>query len=135
VNAARKTAMLTYALLIMPVAAAPLVSDKWLAVLLIGVAAGSHQAFSANLFTINSDMFPRKAIGSIVGIGGFAGAIGGFSLQLGAGWIRTLTGNYVVLFAIAGSAYILALAIIQLLIPRIEPAMIPDSLSRDTQTR
>jgi ACS family hexuronate transporter-like MFS transporter len=120
-NAARKTAMLTYALCIMPVAAAPLVSEKWLAVLLIGVAAGSHQAFSANLFTINSDMFPRKAIGSIVGIGGFAGAIGGFTLQLAAGWLRHLTGNYVLLFTIAGSAYLVALAVIQLFIPRIEP--------------
>jgi MFS transporter, ACS family, hexuronate transporter len=112
---------LTYALCIAPVAAAPLVSEKWLAVLLIGVAAGSHQGFSANLFTINSDMFPRKAIGSIIGIGGFAGAMGGFILQLAAGWLREMTGNYVALFAISGSAYLLALLVIQLLIPRVEP--------------
>ena len=120
-NAARKTAMLTFALCIVPVAAAPLLSEKWLAVFLIGVAAGSHQGFSANLFTINSDIFPRKAIGSIIGIGGFAGAMGGFFLQLSAGWIKQSTGNYVALFAIAGSSYLLALLIIQLLIPRIEP--------------
>ncbi|MBA3481792.1 MAG: MFS transporter [Pirellulales bacterium] len=120
-NAARKTAMLTYALCIVPVAAAPLVSEKWLAVILIGVAAGSHQGFSANLFTINSDIFPRKAIGSIIGIGGFAGAMGGFTLQLGAGWLKQVTGSYVTLFAIAGSAYVLALVILQILIPRIEP--------------
>lgn len=120
-NAARKTAMLTYALCIVPVAAAPLVSEKWLAVFLIGLAAGSHQGFSANLFTINSDMFPRNAIGSIIGIGGFAGAIGGFTLQLAAGWLKEMTGNYVAMFAIAGSAYLLALLVIQVLIPRVEP--------------
>jgi MFS transporter, ACS family, aldohexuronate transporter len=120
-NAARKTAMLTFALCVVPVAAAPLVSEKWFAVFLIGMAAGSHQGFSANLFTINSDMFPRKAIGSIIGIGGFAGAMGGFTLQLCAGWLKQATGNYVLLFAIAGSAYLLALLIIHLLVPRIEP--------------
>jgi MFS transporter, ACS family, hexuronate transporter len=129
VNAARKTAMLTYALCIVPVAAAPLVADKWLAVLLIGVAAASHQGFSANLFTLVSDCFPRRAVGSIVGIGGFAGAIGGFCLQLSAGQLKQMTGNYVVLFAIAATAYLLALAIVQLLIPRVEPVEIsvPDN--------
>lgn len=120
-NAARKTAMLTFALCIAPVAAAPLVSEKWLAVLLIGLAAGSHQGFSANLFTVNSDIFPRSAIGSIIGIGGFAGAMGGFALQLGAGWLKQMTGSYVTLFAIAGSAYLIALLVLQILIPRIEP--------------
>ena len=98
-----------------------LVGEKWLAVFLIGLAAGSHQGFSANLFTINSDIFPRNAIGSIIGIGGFAGAMGGFALQLGAGWLKQMTGNYVTLFAIAGSAYLLALLVVQILIPRIEP--------------
>jgi ACS family hexuronate transporter-like MFS transporter len=120
-NAARKTAMLTFALLVTPVAAAPLVSEKWLAVFLIGLAAASHQGFSANLFTINSDIFPRSAIGSIVGIGGFAGAIGGFILQLTAGWLKQFTGNYITMFAIAGSAYLIALSVIHALIPRIEP--------------
>jgi ACS family hexuronate transporter-like MFS transporter len=120
-NAARKTAMLTYALCIVPVAFAPLVSEKWIAVFLIGMAAGSHQGFSANLYTLTSDIFPRNAIGSIVGIGGFAGASGGFLLQLSAGWLKELTGNYIALFAIASSAYLIALAVIQLLIPKLEP--------------
>lgn len=120
-NAARKTAMLTYALCIVPVAFAPLVSEKWIAVFLIGMAAGSHQGFSANLYTLTSDIFPRNAIGSIVGIGGFAGASGGFLLQLSAGWLKELTGNYIALFAIASSAYLIALGVIQLLIPRLEP--------------
>ncbi len=73
VNSARKTAMLTYALCIVPVALAPMAGNKWLAVLLIGIATASHQGFSANLFTLVSDIFPRRAVGSIVGIGGFAG--------------------------------------------------------------
>jgi len=120
-NAARKTAMLTYALLIVPVALAPVTSEKWLAVLLIGLAAGSHQGFSANLYTLTSDIFPRSAIGSIVGIGGFAGSMGGFVLQLSAGWLKELTGNFVLLFGIASLAYLVALGVIQLLIPRIEP--------------
>jgi MFS transporter, ACS family, aldohexuronate transporter len=123
-NAARKTAMLTYALCIVPVAAAPLVAEKWIAVLLIGIAAGSHQGFSANLFTLSSDIFPRKVIGSIVGIGGFAGAMGGFVLQMSAGWLKEQTGSFVVLFAMAASAYLVALLVIQVLIPRVEPVEI-----------
>ena len=67
---------------IVPVAAAPLVADKWVAVLLIGIAAAAHQGFSANLFTLTSDMFPRRVVGSVVGIGGFAGAMGGFLMNL-----------------------------------------------------
>jgi MFS transporter, ACS family, hexuronate transporter len=121
VNSARKLAMLTFAICVVPVAAAPHVTEKWLAVVLIGIAAGSHQGFSANLFTTDSDMFPRKAIGSIIGIGGFAGAMGGFALQLSAGWLKQATNNYVLLFAIAGSAYLVALFIFQMLVPRIEP--------------
>jgi ACS family hexuronate transporter-like MFS transporter len=120
-NAARKTAMLTYAILIVPVALAPVVSEKWLAVFLIGLAAGAHQGFSANLYTLTSDIFPRSAIGSIVGIGGFAGSMGGFVLQLSAGWLKELTGNFVLLFGIASMAYLVALAVIQVLIPRIGP--------------
>jgi ACS family hexuronate transporter-like MFS transporter len=120
-NAARKTAMLTYALCIVPVAAAPLVDYKWLAVFLIGVAAASHQGFSANLFTLVSDVFPRRAVGSIVGIGGFAGAMGGFFLQLSAGRLKQMTGNYVALFAIAAMAYVVALAVVHFFIPRVEP--------------
>ena len=72
-NAARKTALLICALCVVPVAAAPVVADKWTAVLLIGLAAAAHQGFSANLFTLASDMFPRRAVGSVIGIGGTAG--------------------------------------------------------------
>jgi ACS family hexuronate transporter-like MFS transporter len=121
-NAARKTAMLVCALLILPVAMAPRVTNPWVAVWLVGVAAAAHQGFSANIFTITSDMFPKPAIGSVVGFGGFAGSMGGFLMNLGAGWFRQNQGSYVTMFMIAGMAYLIALACIHLLAPRLEPA-------------
>ncbi len=124
VNGARKIAMLVCAILILPVAIAPHVSGQWIAVILIGVAAAAHQGFSANIFTTASDMFPRKAVGSVVGIGGFAGAIGGFFMNLGAGWLKQNTGSYEIMFAIAGVVYLIALLIMHLLVPKLEPAQI-----------
>jgi ACS family hexuronate transporter-like MFS transporter len=133
-NAARKTAMLTCALLVIPVVMAPLVKggpwftigdyvvDRyWIAVVLIGLATAAHQGFSANLFTLTSDMFPRNAVGSVVGIGGFAGAMGGYLMNRGAGRLKDSTGSYFAMFAIAGSAYLVALLIIHLLVPKLEP--------------
>jgi ACS family hexuronate transporter-like MFS transporter len=122
VNAARKTAMLICALLILPVAIAPHVQGPWVAVILIGVAAAAHQGFSANIFTTTSDMFPRKAVASVVGIGGFAGAMGGFFMNLGAGWLKQNTGSYEIMFAIAAVVYSIALLIMHLLVPKLEPA-------------
>jgi ACS family hexuronate transporter-like MFS transporter len=118
---------------VVPVIAAPLVSGTyvmpggwsidalWIAVLLIGLAAAAHQGFSANLFTLASDMFPRYAVGSVVGIGGFAGAIGGYLMNRGAGRLKDLTGNYFAMFAIAALAYLIALLVIHLLVPRLQP--------------
>jgi ACS family hexuronate transporter-like MFS transporter len=123
-NAARKIAMLICALCILPVTMAPIVEAKWIAVWLIGVAAAAHQGFSANLFTTSSDMFPRKAVGSVVGIGGFAGAMGGFFLNLGTGWLKQHTGGYAIVFLIAGFTYLAALLIVHLLVPKLEPATI-----------
>ncbi|MGE5804773.1 MAG: MFS transporter [Ignavibacteria bacterium] len=122
VNAARKTAMLICALCILPVSMAPHVSGEWVAVFLIGVATAAHQGFSANIFATTSDMFPRKAVGSVVGIGGFAGAMGGVFMNLGAGWLRENTGSYEIMFAIAAVVYLLALLIIHVLVPKLEPA-------------
>ncbi|HEX5000721.1 MAG TPA: MFS transporter [Terriglobia bacterium] len=121
-NAARKTTMLICALCILPVAMAPRVANPWAAVWLVGIAAAAHQGFSANIFTITSDMFPKPAIGSIVGFGGFAGAMGGFLMNLGAGWFKENQGGYTTMFMIAGAAYLVALAAIHLLAPRLEPA-------------
>jgi ACS family hexuronate transporter-like MFS transporter len=128
VNKARKTAMLICALCILPVSMAPHVSGYWIAVWLIGIAAAAHQGFSANIFTITSDMFPRKAVGSVVGIGGFAGAMGGFFMNLGAGWLKENTGSYEVMFIIAALVYLLALLIIHLLGPKLEPAEFDEQL-------
>jgi ACS family hexuronate transporter-like MFS transporter len=121
VNAARKTAMLTCAVFVVPVIAAPLVKDAWIAVILVGLATAAHQGFSCNLFTLTSDMFPRRAVGSVVGIGTFAGAMGGFLLQISVGRLKESTGDYVAIFAVAGSAYLAALLVIHLLVPRVEP--------------
>jgi ACS family hexuronate transporter-like MFS transporter len=135
-NAARKTAMLTCALCVVPVSVAPLIKSNWqlggytidaswTAVFLIGIAAAAHQGFSANMFTIASDMFPRWAVGSIVGIGGFAGAMGGFLMNLVAGRVRDITGNYIAMFSMAAFAYLSALLLIHLLAPRLEPVQLP----------
>ena len=131
-NAARKTAMLTCALCVVPVVAAPLVAGKWTAVLLIGLATAAHQGFSANLFTLTSDMFPRRAVGSVVGIGGFCGAMGGVLMNLGAGRLRDMTGNYIAMFTIAASAYLTALLIIHLLVPQLEPVEIAERKAGQT---
>src|SRR5207247_10363587 len=77
INAGRKTAMLVCAICVVPVVFASLVTHMWVAVGLISLATAAHQGFSANIFTFASDMFPRRAVGSVVGIGGMAGAVGG----------------------------------------------------------
>lgn len=123
-NAARKTAMLICALAVVPVFMAATTSHLWFAVGLVSLAAAAHQGWSANLFTIVSDTFPKRAVGSVVGIGGMAGAIGGMGIAELAGWVLQRTGSYVPLFIIGGSAYLVALACIQGLLPRLERAEI-----------
>src|SRR5207244_10682054 len=105
-----------------PIVSPPEASNVWVAVLLVGVAAAAHQGWSANIFTLSSDMFPRRAVGSVVGIGGMAGAVGGMLVSLVVGEILQRTGSYVLIFIMAGSAYLVALLVIQLLVPRLEPA-------------
>ena len=122
VNAGRKIAMLIAALLIVPTMFAPHAQSMWLAVSIVAVAAASHQWWSANLFTTASDMFPRAAVASIVGIGGFAGAMGGMLFQRATGRILEATNNnYTIIFLICGLAYVTALAIIHMLAPRLKP--------------
>jgi ACS family hexuronate transporter-like MFS transporter len=122
VNVARKRVMLASALLVVPVIAAPKSTTVFMAVLLIGIAASAHQAWSANIFTFVSDMFPKRAVGSVTGLGGAAGAAGGMLFASSAGHIIEKTGSYTILFLISGSAYLLALLIIHLLAPRLKPA-------------
>ena len=124
INKSRKTAMLICALAVIPIVIASTTSNLWLAVILIGIAAAAHQGWSANIFTIASDMFPKQAVGSVVGIGGMFGAIGGMCISPLVGYILQTTGSYVPIFIIAASTYLVALLVIHLLAPNLEPARI-----------
>lgn len=120
VNRSRKTAMLVCALCALPIIFASRVSNVWAAVGLLSLATAAHQGWSANLFTTVSDIFPRKAVASVVGMGGTFGAIGGMFIASAAGFILEFTGSYFILFAIAGSLYLLAFLVINILIPVIK---------------
>jgi len=121
VNAARKTAMLMCALTIIPIVAAANVHSLWTAVALVSLATAGHQGWSANMFTFASDLFPRRAVASVVGIGGFGGAVGGMFIAALTGWVLQATGSYVPIFVIAGSVYLVALLVIHLLTPTMRP--------------
>ena len=116
-NYARLAAMLVCASLVVPIFTAASVTSMWTAIALIGVAAGAHQGWSANLFTTTSDMFPRSAVGAVVGIGGMAGSVGSALFAFFAGHILQLTHSYVILFGIASGAYLLALIVLYMLAP------------------
>jgi ACS family hexuronate transporter-like MFS transporter len=121
INRARKTTMLICAVCAMPVALGAVVDNLWLAVGIIGLATAAHQGFSANLYTLPGDVFPRAAVGSVVGIGGMIGAIGGMAMSKYAGFVLERLGTYTPIFVVAASAYILALIAIHLLSPKLEP--------------
>ena len=121
-NAARKLAMLVCALAVLPVVLAPRVHDVWTAVALISLAAAAHQGWSANLLTLPSDLFPGRVVSSVVGLGGMFGAIGGMLIAKVASAILQQTGSYIPIFLIAGMAYLVALLLIHLLVPRMQPA-------------
>ncbi len=118
---ARLVAMLLCACLIVPVFLINYLhadnAGKWAAIGLLSLAAAAHQGWSANLFTTASDMFPRRAVGSVTGIGTMAGAAGGFLFALFAGYARQNWGNYAILFIIAASVYLTSLCIAVLLAP------------------
>ena len=122
VNRARKTAMLTMALLIVPTTLVSRAPTMWTAVLIVGVALAAHQAWSANVYTLASDMFPKYAVGSVVGIGAFGGAMGGVLFQRITGRVLQANGSdYTPIFIVCGLAYVSAWLIIHLLAPRLEP--------------
>jgi MFS transporter, ACS family, hexuronate transporter len=128
VNAGRKLAMLIAAVIIIPTMFAPAAKNMWVAVAIVGVAAAAHQWWSANIFTLTSDMFPNFAVGSVVGIGGFFGAVGGVLFQRATGWVLQHNGsNYTPVFLACGFAYVTALLIIHLLVPRLERVTIGPS--------
>jgi ACS family hexuronate transporter-like MFS transporter len=127
VNRARKTTMLAMALLIVPTALVSRAPSMWAAVIIVGVAAAAHQAWSANVYTLASDMFPKTAVGSVVGIGAFAGAMGGVVFQRATGRVLQANGSdYAPIFVVCGLAYVTAWVIIHLLAPGLEPARLPN---------
>ncbi len=125
VNRGRKTAMLVCALCVTPISLAVFADNLIAAVAVIGLAAAAHQGWSANLFTLVSDTFPRHAVATVVGMGGFAGAIGGMFIAKVAGWTLEATGSYVPLLAFASVTYLIALGVIHLLTPQLKPAALP----------
>ena len=124
VNYARKMTMLACCFAVTPIFFAQYYDNLWVAVLVIGVATAAHQAFSANLYTLPSDLFPRSAVGSVIGIGGTVGAVGGMIFSLYVGQILQQIGSYTPIFIVAGSAYFIALLVVHLLSPRLERAQV-----------
>jgi MFS transporter, ACS family, hexuronate transporter len=127
VNASRKTAMLVCALAVTPIILAARTGNAWVAVGLIALAAGAHQGWSANVYTLASDMFPRSAVASVVGFGTLLGTISGMFISKMVGYILQRTGSYLPIFVLAGSAYLVALCFVQVLVPRVDQAEISDA--------
>jgi ACS family hexuronate transporter-like MFS transporter len=121
IDFARKTTILMVAFLVMPVFLLSYFQSLVLAVALIGLATAAHQAWASNIYTVVSDIFPKSMVGSMIGLTGFAGALGGILFAPAVGWILELTGNYRIIFAFAGIAYLLAWMALKIFIPKIEP--------------
>jgi ACS family hexuronate transporter-like MFS transporter len=127
-NASRKTAMLFCAICVVPVIFASKASNLWLATALIGLAAAAHQGWAANLYTLVSDMFPKSAVASVVGLGAMFGSVTAMAFAQFAGHILQTTGNYWILFVISSSAYLAAFVIMHALVPGMKPVeIIPKS--------
>jgi ACS family hexuronate transporter-like MFS transporter len=126
VNKARKITMLICSAFVLPVVYSAITGDKWVAAVLITIAASAHQAWSANVFSLAGDMFPRRVVGSVTGLGGMIGAVGGMVLFYVTGKVLKQTGNYLPVFVMASLAYVGALLIVHLLVPKLEPAQIEE---------
>jgi ACS family hexuronate transporter-like MFS transporter len=123
-NASRKTALLVCALAVTPIMIAAVTRNAWLSVFLIALAAGAHQGWSANIYTLASDMFPRSAVAAVVGFATMIGMISGMFVSKAVGYILQRTGSYVPVFIMAGLTYLVAFCFVQLLAPRLEPARV-----------
>ena len=120
INAARKTTLLICAILVVPIYWASGIADLWPAVILIGLGMAAHTGWSANMYTLATDFFPKKDMGTVVGFIGMAGAVGGMLMASATGHLLEATGSYKILFVIAASMYGIALIIIHLLVPKID---------------
>jgi ACS family hexuronate transporter-like MFS transporter len=122
-NFARKVTMLIAGCCVLPLLFVTGIKDMWVAVALIGVALAGHQAFSSNLLSLPPDMFPKRAVGSVIGLGGFAGGIGGMIMSKSTGLVLDATdGNYTIIFAVCTTVYFIAVLAIHLLSPKLERA-------------
>jgi ACS family hexuronate transporter-like MFS transporter len=119
--------MLVCALAVVPIIFASRAANLWTSVLLVALAAAAHQGWSANIFTLTSDLFPKRAVGSVVGFGGMAGAVGGMLISVVTGEILQRTGSYVPIFFMAGFTYLAALVVIHALVPALKPADLRDA--------
>ncbi|MBO0749588.1 MAG: MFS transporter [Porphyrobacter sp.] len=122
VNRARKTTLFVAALCALPLVSVASIGNAAVVVALIGLGTAGHQAFSSNIFAMISDLYPRRAVATVAGMGGAAGALGGILISQATGWTLQLTGSYVPIVLYAGIAYLLAFAVIQLLVPKMDPA-------------
>jgi ACS family hexuronate transporter-like MFS transporter len=122
VNRARKTTLFVAALCALPLVSVTSIGNAGVVVALIGLGTAGHQAFSSNIFAMISDLYPRRAVATVAGLGGAAGAVGGILIAQATGWTLELTGSYAPIVLYAGIAYLLAFAVIHLLVPKMEPA-------------
>lgn len=128
---ARKTAMFIFAICVLPVVLVQYMDNIWSAVALISLGAAAHQAWSANIYTIASDMFPKRAVSSVIGVGGMAGSVGGILFPFFVGWLLDYygglgnkTAGYNILFIICGSAYLVAWLLMHFLTPRMRQVQV-----------
>ena len=134
VNAARKMALLLCSLRVLPVSATPLLPSVWPGMALVTLAVAAHCGYAASLCTLVSDTVPREAVSSVAGIGGVAGSVAGmFFAQIVSRVLDSSHNNYLVPFALTASVYLLALGLIHLLIPRLEPMSLPASREAEPQ--
>jgi len=128
VNFARKVTMLGAGCCVLPLLFVSGLDNMWLAVFLIGIALAGHQAFSSTILSIPPDMFPKRAVGSVIGLGGFAGGIGGMIMAKSTGLVLDATGgNYTIIFAVCTTTYFLAVLAIHVLSPRLAPVTVEDA--------
>jgi ACS family hexuronate transporter-like MFS transporter len=121
IDYARKSAILVSALIVLPIMFVPQIKSLWLSVILIAIGCAGHCGWAANMFTLISDIYPKKAVGSMTGLGGFTAAIGGALSASFVGYILDTTGSYFLIFAIASTVYIMNWLIIKIFIPEIKP--------------
>ncbi|WP_334319259.1 MFS transporter [Termitidicoccus mucosus] len=122
---ARKTSMFIFCAMTVPVMLVTQFSSMWACVCLIGLAHAAHQGLASNLFAIVSDVFPKQAVASVIGLGGFAAQVGAALMTLASAWVLRKQGNMLMLFFVAGSVYVVAFFVFHLLVPKLKTVELP----------